>query len=586
MKNISKENVIKILDEVNMMIALLSLDNTLISANRALLEFANVKLEDVKDLPYWELPWVEDSPDLKNKLLFGITEAYMGEVSRFSANYTDQNGELHEIDFIIKPILEDEEPAYILTMGYNITALVQAQKALTKRDRRLKAFFDYSLEGYFFLSLPDTIDKNLVDDTTIVEIIEQYRLEGVNQRLLDIVGRETIAIEEIFSVIGIHDNLVEIIAEVIEKGSITLQGKIEGAKTKYLNIIIVAIYEKDIFEGNFAIVRDVTQEKEYIEEIEFLAKKDYLTGINNRRSFFEKSYKNFALWKKNNIPITVVMLDIDHFKKVNDTYGHDAGDIVIKGIAKYIESKVGNKSIIGRYGGEEYVVVLPNNISESYQLFESMRREIKEKVFLHDDDRIQVTVSVGLSSVSKSDTLETAITRSDKALYESKENGRNQCTIFLKDIHGIAAIDPITQLNNEKSITFKLFRLIHDTLNTGDSLWLIYFEIDSKAFNKDIPKERQLKTMAVSIRKSVRENDHVGRIGEYGFLVILRNNSAEMANDIYERIIDYLEIGYFGMDGFLLNIYGTLLEVDSVIGNKNSSEIMGYLKDKKEIIEP
>lgn len=101
MKNISKENVIKILDEVNMMIALLSLDNTLISANRALLEFANVKLEDVKDLPYWELPWVEDSPDLKNKLLFGITEAYMGEVSRFSANYTDQNGELHEIDFLL-----------------------------------------------------------------------------------------------------------------------------------------------------------------------------------------------------------------------------------------------------------------------------------------------------------------------------------------------------------------------------------------------------------------------------------------------------------------------------------------------------
>lgn len=148
--NLNQDYLSTIVEELNMMIVVIGKDNTLLSANKVMLEFAGVQIEDVKGMALWDLPWLKHDADLQNKVLFALSNSYLGESSRFNISYKHSNGEVHEIDFIVKPIMKDGEPEYFITMGYNITDLVRAQKALTERDRRIKAFFDYSSEGYFF----------------------------------------------------------------------------------------------------------------------------------------------------------------------------------------------------------------------------------------------------------------------------------------------------------------------------------------------------------------------------------------------------------------------------------------------------
>ena len=127
----------------------------MITANRSMLEFAGVELEDIRGMEYYDLPWWNHSEDLQNRLVFAIGEAYnTGEPIRFSATYSDKREFHHEIDFIIKPIVDGGEVQMFLAMGYNITDLVRTKRALTQREKEIKAFFDYSSDGYFFFTLP------------------------------------------------------------------------------------------------------------------------------------------------------------------------------------------------------------------------------------------------------------------------------------------------------------------------------------------------------------------------------------------------------------------------------------------------
>ena len=122
-----------------------------------------------------------------------------------------------------------------------------------------------------------------------------------------------------------------------------------------------------------------------------------------------------------------MMLDIDHFKKINDTYGHLAGDFVLKEIAKIIKDSIRKSDICGRFGGEEFVIVLPNTkLSGAMKLAERIRETIQNHTFDFNGKKINVTVSIGITSVGVNDSYESLISRADEALYEAKEKGRNR----------------------------------------------------------------------------------------------------------------------------------------------------------------
>ncbi|MCH4887688.1 diguanylate cyclase [Acidaminobacter sp. JC074] len=562
-----------IIDELNMMVVVISKDNTLISANKSMLEFAGLSLDDIKGEPLWDLPWLKHDPDVQNKLMFALSDSYFGTSSRFNASYKDRKGLEYEIDFIVKPVMNEDEPEYFICMGYNITELVQARKALTDRERRIKAFFDHSNEGYFFMSLPDKIHKDKVNDQIIQEMIEHFKLEDISRRFTEIYGKKAECAAEIFEILSIEEPLEEVLKKMVENRSVTYQITFDvNGDVKHTEVVLVGIYEEDDFEGCFGIVRDTTNQVEYLEKITYLAHKDYLTGINNRRNFFTEGNALFDLSKKNKSPLSLVMFDIDHFKRVNDTYGHDAGDVVIRDLAKLVDERICEKCVFGRYGGEEYILVIPHPIHEVYKEFETIRSMIDKTMFDEDHVPIHITISLGIYSLDLDrDTLESGITKADRALYESKSNGRNQTTIYVDSIHGDSARDELTGLFTEQSMRYKLNKTLMDVKAIDDTMWVIYFKLNVLKEDRLLTERRHFKTIATCLSRSIRNSDYIGRVGKHGFMVVLRNVNMKQVDDKHQRMIDNIEIGFSGMIGNVLTIKTSILNVSRY---KNDDQVV------------
>jgi len=156
------------------------------------------------------------------------------------------------------------------------------------------------------------------------------------------------------------------------------------------------------------------------------ANTDVLTGLPNRR-FIESCYiKHLQDLKKTKEPLTLVMIDIDHFKNVNDTYGHDIGDEVLCFIAQHLKDNLRKNDIAVRIGGEEFLLFLPQtSLQSSIKVADKIRLIIEQSIFKHQDIKINVTASFGLSSYEHSNELNTAIKHADQQLYKAKESGRN-----------------------------------------------------------------------------------------------------------------------------------------------------------------
>jgi len=165
---------------------------------------------------------------------------------------------------------------------------------------------------------------------------------------------------------------------------------------------------------------------EYIQAIQDASNKDYLTGLYNRRYYFDLGRKIFENARRGNLDITVAMLDIDHFKKVNDTYGHDTGDVALKTVARLIRGSIRRADLLARFGGEEFCLMATNMKKDAtFSFFEELRQTISEARIPIEGGEISVTVSIGVTN-KMSDTLEKTISIADELLYKAKQTGRNQ----------------------------------------------------------------------------------------------------------------------------------------------------------------
>lgn len=172
--------------------------------------------------------------------------------------------------------------------------------------------------------------------------------------------------------------------------------------------------------------------KELHEKAERMARLDELTGLDNRRSFFEKGEDIHYAAGRYNKPYSLMMLDIDHFKRVNDSYGHAAGDAVIQSVAQTILAVTRKSDITARIGGEEFAVIVVDNSPDPKgdqleDLAERLRSQIADQEILFENFSIQVTVSIGLSRYQPQDqNINAPLDRADKALYTAKDKGRNR----------------------------------------------------------------------------------------------------------------------------------------------------------------
>jgi len=158
-----------------------------------------------------------------------------------------------------------------------------------------------------------------------------------------------------------------------------------------------------------------------------LSMTDKLTGLKNRRFFQEQLEQHFNRFHETAKSFSLCILDIDHFKKVNDTYGHQVGDDVLVQLAQLLQIQVRLEDIVARYGGEEFIIILPEiEIPEAKEIGEKIRHTVEQDRWPTGS----LTISMGIATVTSEDTETTLIKKADEALYESKEHGRNKVTHF------------------------------------------------------------------------------------------------------------------------------------------------------------
>ena len=192
----------------------------------------------------------------------------------------------------------------------------------------------------------------------------------------------------------------------------------------------------------------VTQNLDLIDQIRAIresAVRDYLTGLYNRRYLFDAGEALYAQSRRACTSLAAVMLDIDHFKRVNDTYGHLAGDRVLKEVAGVLAKDVRRADLIGRYGGEEFCILLPGIERDALLAkLESLRDRVAMTAIAHGAERLSVTISLG-ANLAPAETLQALIDRADAALYQAKEGGRNR-VVMADDPQAVASggLSPVT----------------------------------------------------------------------------------------------------------------------------------------------
>jgi diguanylate cyclase (GGDEF)-like protein len=166
--------------------------------------------------------------------------------------------------------------------------------------------------------------------------------------------------------------------------------------------------------------------------METLATTDGLTGLNNHRTFQERLTEELERVKRTRAPLSILLTDIDFFKKFNDTYGHPVGDMVLREVAVCIRNTVRLTDFPARYGGEEFAVILPETDERgAFVIAERIRQAVEANIVDSGADKLRVTISIGCATIPVHCMTQTeVIDCADKALYASKRAGRNRVTIF------------------------------------------------------------------------------------------------------------------------------------------------------------
>lgn len=155
---------------------------------------------------------------------------------------------------------------------------------------------------------------------------------------------------------------------------------------------------------------------------------DALTRIPNRLAYEKRIEEELHRWRRFKQPTCLAVWDVDHFKRINDSYGHRAGDRVLQVVAECFAGRIRNTDFVARYGGEEFVIILPGTrLADATQLSDKMRLAIAEIGFHFRGSPVSITVSIGVTTLLPEDTAEAAFDRADQALYQAKQTGRNRC---------------------------------------------------------------------------------------------------------------------------------------------------------------
>lgn len=302
---------------------------------------------------------------------------------------------------------------------------------------------------------------------------------------------------------------------------------------------------------------------------------DALTGLANRRDFNSQMMHHLSQFENHGTPVSVLMLDIDYFKKLNDTYGHLAGDDALISVGRTITQHIRSGDLAARHGGEEFAVILPRTTAQHARaIAERIRDSISQAVYQISDTPVRITASAGLSQLLPGDSIKTWLHRADEALYFSKDSGRNcghwndgrifkpfiqadqpagspfkpasiEAATVSKDSQLNAAdnedlLDPTTQLLSADAFNKYFARRLAESRRTGTTMAMIMIRVDRYddllgryGVNSD---DLVLRITGRLLSSSVRCFDYVARYGTDTFAIVLPQATLHAATQVAEQI--------------------------------------------------
>ena len=330
------------------------------------------------------------------------------------------DGEIRAVQQVFFPLKVLGSP-YIGSIVRDVTEKIEVENQLRKSEERYRLLYEQMPLGYQSLNERGVLVH--VNDVWLKEL--GYSREEIIGRpftdFLDISSRNEFS--RIFPQYRKSGHVNDVEYTMLKKDGKTIIVRVDG-RVRY------------DAQGNFVqthcVLQNITKQKRLENELNLLAITDSLTGLYNRRYFFELAEKEFNRTLRHNHSLSILMFDIDYFKRINDTYGHLVGDQVLVQIAKSCRETLRDFDIIGRYGGEEFVVMMPQTDGDSAWLVaERLRQRLMKMRFNTTRGNINLSVSVGVAEILDSDSvIEHLLDRADQALYIAKQNGRNQTCLW------------------------------------------------------------------------------------------------------------------------------------------------------------
>lgn len=299
---------------------------------------------------------------------------------------------------------------------------LEAARALAQSEWKLKTIIETEPECVKVLAADGTLLQMNRAGLQMIEAESDKQVIG--HKLTDIVTPEY------------RDAFVRLNEKVNQGESGTLEFEIVGLKGTHRWLDTHAVPMRDANEqitGLLGVTRDITARKQADRELKQLAQTDFLTNLANRRHFMELAEQELSRTLRYGGPLSVLMMDLDHFKNINDTYGHTIGDLVLQKFGGLVRQTLRDVDAVGRVGGEEFAIVLPQTDAEhALEVAERLCRLTADTEVALDQGRpLHFTVSVGVTTLAGSgNNIDTLLSQADQALYEAKNSGRNRVCVY------------------------------------------------------------------------------------------------------------------------------------------------------------
>ncbi len=353
----------------------------------------------------------------------------------------------HTIQLLLDEIVQSRDVSYarVISRKGNTMAEAGDSRSLSNKDQRL-VLFERDI-----LILGDKVGRLILelDTSTTIARLEYHKQSMMKRQAIVIL---LIAIGEFLALSYLIIRPVRIMSRSLNNsvddngkiiGEIPINSNDEfGILAKQFNVLRsrlnqsnaalqskIELADAKLMENNKQLISQSDELRKMNEELRRLSVTDSLTGLYNRRYFEDLMEKETAIAIRHGEIYSVLLADIDHFKRINDTYGHPEGDIVLKEVAKILSENLRQTDILCRIGGEEFIILTKRTgKTDAMSLSEKLRLAVQARTFKFSGEAIHLTVSIGVSTYNNDgiDHTREPIKRADKALYYCKENGRNQ----------------------------------------------------------------------------------------------------------------------------------------------------------------